>query len=1194
MVVRRSDGQLMGTVQASSINGNWSLEIKGGLQISGLQRADGSTSDANGMYRLLSASEQAALQKSFSTDLFAGDQTQLDLSRPVYGKAGGAQAWFVFASVDSGYVIAQQGNSNEWFREWGVAAPRSQQPEDVSNWGLESMPFLQVQRESQQNGAASSGEGMQSGVVVINADGTRTRNWSYWVEQTDLAGNLSARATFNVLVETATPPMLDLNALVARTQSVALRQSSTSELRSGIAFVTDVTPPFKSSATAIKVAFGGADLRLADDRLLLDALVALDQDLAPVRSKTVGGVSDVSYVYTTATRTLVLTKTLGGTFTGQEVEAIVENIKLQNVTPSPGRRSIDISLIDAGKLTSAVVQATLAVSSDNLLVDLDPGTAGLQLASMQAVTDATTLASGVAFDASVGAPSAATVRAVRISLGGAGLDPKADKLLLDAPLDLSASLAGVDGRTVGGVVGVSYAYDAGTRTLEIRKTDGSSISGSRVQSLVQSVKLGGAALGDGVRTAGFALLSSTGETGGTSTATLMVDTRAPLLDLDMSQAGVQSSAARFINVARATAGESLFPKQIAVLSGNDIASIRLTMSGAALDVARDKLVLDLPLDLNSSAATIGNRLVGGVAGLSYGYDGVSRTLSISKTGGMTMTSDEVSNILKAIQFRNAAPQAGDRVASVTLTDQAGNSGTASIKLSVDATAPASLAAVLAAGNQLSYKMLSLPDVLGASNKHNLSNGESVDLSSLLPGSGNAADLLSSLKGIYAEWGGVGITGNANTTYPHDMSTIGFSSAPALNSNFSLIHQGANFVKGANYFFSVRDPKTLVFNALSGFAKANADVFAFTGGTNEMDYDIGNLRFLFQVPTANANAQPTVQVSFDGTRAAAGDVIRLMEGDQVLASRTVGDADLGRANVTLSLSPASSLGAGQHTLSSRYIDLAGNTVSGNDLVINVPGGATAPALGNLKVSGQGQAPQALNDSATRYAVVSEAGGDSTGLAGVPQNLSFTGTVGTAGSGHTYLVTASMGGKLLAFNQFAAGDFRLDTPANVLAPGLYKDLSIVATDLTEGPSNGQSTTIGGQTVGWYWVPQNLPGLVAGAGDEVIPLGATSNGLNTLVQTGLGKDTLVVGAFGVNDASRLLASVSDFTLGMDKVSVAGQTVTAANLDRFVTASAAPGGGTRLSIDLDGAGPGALSYTLVLQNLPYAQNNTHTIFGI
>lgn len=334
---------------------------------------------------------------------------------------------------------------------------------------------------------------------------------------------------------------------------------------------------------------------------------------------------------------------------------------------------------------------------------------------------------------------------------------------------------------------------------------------------------------------------------------------------------------------------------------------------------------------------------------------------------------------------------------------------------------------------------------------------------------------------------------------------------------------------------------------------------------------------------------------------------------VWADAAVSFSSFTNGGLSLKVAPAASAKAGDQLLV-EFLPLDGNghligggakpftfkytyTETGNDIVLNVLGGATAPVLSNLKVSGGGQAAQAINDSTTHYAMVSEAAGDSTGSSGLLHQLSFTGTVGTAGSGHNYLVTVSMGGKLLAFNQFAAGDFKLDTPANVLAPGFYKDLSIVATDVTDGLSNGQSTTIGGQTLGWYWAPQNLTNLTAGAGDDMIPLGAaaTANGIySTEVQTGAGKDTLVVGAAGTTDSARLMARVSDFMVGTDKVSVAGQTVTADNLGRFVTASAAPANGTILSIDLDGPGPGSLTYTLLLVNVQYAQSNTHTIFGV
>ncbi|RAN44827.1 hypothetical protein RB25_20025 [Herbaspirillum rubrisubalbicans] len=75
----------------------------------------------------------------------------------------------------------------------------------------------------------------------------------------------------------------------------------------------------------------------------------------------------------------------------------------------------------------------------------------------------------------------------------------------------------------------------------------------------------------------------------------------------------------------------------------------------------------------------------------------------------------------------------------------------------------------------------------------------------------------------------------------------------------------------------------------------------------------------------------------------------------------------------------------------------------------------------------------------------------------------------------------------------------------------------------------------------------------------------------------------------------SVTDFTLGADKVQVFNQNLTAANLSSFVTASAGVNpNDTRLIIDLDGAGSGTLTYTLMLQNVVYNSINTATIFGV
>ncbi|EIJ48139.1 cell wall surface anchor protein [Herbaspirillum sp. GW103] len=161
-------------------------------------------------------------------------------------------------------------------------------------------------------------------------------------------------------------------------------------------------------------------------------------------------------------------------------------------------------------------------------------------------------------------------------------------------------------------------------------------------------------------------------------------------------------------------------------------------------------------------------------------------------------------------------------------------------------------------------------------------------------------------------------------------------------------------------------------------------------------------------------------------------------------------------------------------------------------------------------------------------------------------------------------------------------------------MYHDLTITATNISNGVNNGQTTVLQNQTLGWYWVPQRLDSLSGGAGDDQIPLSVTSGGINTVVQTGQGKDTLILGGFGISDSSRLVATVSDFTLGQDKVTVFGQSVTKDKLDTFVKASAYSTSSTKLVVDLDGAGAGTTSYTLYLQNVAYNPSNTHTIFGV
>jgi len=402
------------------------------------------------------------------------------------------------------------------------------------------------------------------------------------------------------------------------------------------------------------------------------------------------------------------------------------------------------------------------------------------------------------------------------------------------------------------------------------------------------------------------------------------------------------------------------------------------------------------------------------------------------------------------------------------------------------------------------------------------------------------------------------------------------------------------VKGETFTFTSPVSGQLLLNAVDGFYTSNTDVYSFAGRSGGQNYDIGNVQLLYEVTTDNANSRPTVHVSYDGTKASAGDVIGLYEGGKLLGSRTLTASDVGAAASAVDVTVAGSLSAGNHVITPKFSDPAGNVVVGNDIPVSMTSGTAAPVLSNLRVNGETPDTQPINASPTKYAVIAETPLSPATLIGLDQNLTFSGNVGGAGASDHYLISVSMGGKVIVFGEVSAGDFSLTTPANVLAPGMYHDLTITATNASAGINNGQTTIVQNQTLGWYWVPQRLDSMSGGAGDDQIQLAVTAGGANTVVQTGQGKDTLMLGGFGTTDSTKLVATVSDFTLGQDKVKVFGQTITKDNLNTFVTASAYNTSSTKLVVDLDGAGAGGTSYTLYLQNVAYNPGNTHTIFGV
>ncbi|TDY86635.1 UNVERIFIED_ORG: hypothetical protein DFO49_4551 [Herbaspirillum seropedicae] len=169
----------------------------------------------------------------------------------------------------------------------------------------------------------------------------------------------------------------------------------------------------------------------------------------------------------------------------------------------------------------------------------------------------------------------------------------------------------------------------------------------------------------------------------------------------------------------------------------------------------------------------------------------------------------------------------------------------------------------------------------------------------------------------------------------------------------------------------------------------------------------------------------------------------------------------------------------------------------------------------------------------------------------------------------------------------------------------DRIIISSGAVTSESKGQTTSVQNLTLGYYWVAQKLENAKGGPGDDEILVGTTKDRQATVIETGSGRDTVTVGKFGTA-ATNLEATISDFQLEMDKVKVflrdGGhkmnyQNITSANWQQFAPRAeqSAFGSGTKLVIDLDGAGAGTDKYTLYLPTVAFNYDtNTKSLFGL
>ncbi len=1021
--------------------------------------------------------------------------------------------------------------------------------------------------------------------------------------------SLDNGANLKLQMVTHLPPQLDLDAFTDGVQASRSITVTNAEVATptGVALMPQLAPPKANDIRMIELVSDNAGAHNTD-ALILDRVVGINNNLAKVDGRVVGGVSGVSYQITTVANksTVTLSKTDGGAFTADELSRVLQSLRLQNGSFDNGvkTRNIDIRLIDgSGHRSVDLNRVTLQTDGTGLQVDLDAVRSGVQTSQTKYTGALTQLAgAGVSFVDNIVAPSSSGVRDILVKFNG--IDSSTDRVQFSTdgrqdPDRVSAVFRG----SIGGVGGLLWFPSTVSPEFTVIRKQNGNLTGAEIKAIVEGIKLISSSEANVERSMDIALLDANAR-GITSRATLAVDTLRPVLNMEANSPLIQPRISQSYSSTDATGGVKLISGEMAAPVAKDIALVRLTLPSGN-EAGNDNLIL------GNARFAVRNDFdfrgtVGGVTDVELHYVAADRKATLSRISGTPLDGLQVKAILEAIKY-SFGSATGARNIVVEVVDQANNVGRGEVVLSVDNTVPAQLSTALVAGSQKAFGLVKMKDIFGdvgipGTHAHNLSKDEEV-ATPLPTGFTSAASFLAALRGISAEWGGATLVGSADRSDPNQKSYNLFNQSLAPRQELAVMQQGADSsVLGTWLNFTLKRQTGKAADDLfinhrgSFFVGDQKDLYQATPSPDKSrtGIDLANIGLLYQIDTNRPNKTPTIQVGYDGSRAAVGDVVALFEGSTMLARKVLTSDDVGSGNKTVSLTVAQSLAPGEHDIVTRYTDTAGNIVNGAAQHVSVPAGSDVVTLSNLAVRQGEQGPasaQALNTSETGYAMVSEVlTSQASGHAA--SGPIFSGRVGGGSATDRYLVTIEMGGKVVAFDEVAAGDFSISIPAGALPAGLYRDVNITAS-LSSGSALGQSTTVQGLKLGWYWAQQSAGDIVGGAGNDDILLGAMRFSTATLVQTGAGDDRIIVGSFG--RSANLAATVTDFTLGADKVQVFNQNLTAANLSSFVTASAGVNpNDTRLIIDLDGAGSGTLTYTLMLQNVVYNSINTATIFGV
>ncbi|MGB1109558.1 MAG: beta strand repeat-containing protein, partial [Gammaproteobacteria bacterium] len=461
------------------------------------------------------------------------------------------------------------------------------------------------------------------------------------------------------------------------------------------AAVTDNTAD-QISGFSITVAglLDGANERL---KLNADNTIELNADFS-ASDISVGGIAGLDFDYTQATGVLSISLNAGGDFTAAQVQAVIAALEYSNAlerNANDGARTFTISITDSsGNQADAV--ASITTNNPGPRMDLDTASDGSGYFLLE--NDASTAVrvfgtpSVEAFNAGTGIKDILgsltrfdiIVSGVNKAAGGEYLDLSNNRLYLHE-----------DGShndiNVGGVPGVRITFTAATDTLSIEPTLATrDFTADEVRKMLRAIQYGdesgnGASSGD--RT--FRVeLTDTLAADKTATSIIKMETVAPAIDLDDSEAGSGYALA----LKDASAGVNL-GLNISVTDQvtDTISSFQITISGTSSDRASESIDLNgtdsIELDADNSAS---QRTIGGVANVDVSFTQATGVLSFSLHSGADFNAAQAQAILRALSFENALGSNatdGSRDFTVSLTDHAGNTGQAVSSITLDNTAP---------------------------------------------------------------------------------------------------------------------------------------------------------------------------------------------------------------------------------------------------------------------------------------------------------------------------------------------------------------------------------------------------------------------------------------------------------------------------------------------------------------------------